>query len=191
MLNGSATLEPLVPLTEAARELHVSEKVLRRWIADAHLDLVKDPVDRRRQALTRGQLGQLQERYGRKPVQPGRGDTDWQEARMDNMDKRITALETSIAALSSLVTKLVETVMTAAQTSELDERTAALAAEIQELRSAIISGRPSVPAAATTQHYGKATTAPTAAKITRQSRVRKAATAPASKPTAGQESPQS
>jgi FAD/FMN-containing dehydrogenase len=127
----------VVPLRDAAREFDKSEKTLRRWLAEAGVQAERDPADKRRLVLTREQVDLLKTQYDRNALVLTAPDSSRQESRMESLDQRVTALETSVAALSSLVAKVVQTMVVTPQEGDLGKRTQALEDEVRQLRGVL------------------------------------------------------
>lgn len=93
MMNEAMTLQ------DAASELDVGVKTLKRWLDLAGIEPTPDPRDRRKRLVSRSDMDHLKEMYGiLSTASPDRGDI---EQRLEAMSAQIRSLEASVASLSS------------------------------------------------------------------------------------------
>jgi hypothetical protein len=106
---------PSIALQDAARELSIGIKTLKRWLDIAGIEPAEDPRDRRRRLIRRDDLDQLKELYGyAASVNAAERDL---ETRVESLSRQLSALEATVASLSSWLAAVSENVTTLAQRS--------------------------------------------------------------------------
>lgn len=104
---------PNIGLQDAARELNIGLKTLKRWLDIAGIEPAEDPRDRRRRLIRRDDLDQLKEFYGyAASVNAAERDL---ETRVESLQRQLSALEATVASLSSWLAAVSENVTALAQ----------------------------------------------------------------------------
>jgi hypothetical protein len=100
-------------LQDAARELNIGIKTLKRWLDIAGIEPAEDPRDRRRRLIRGDDLDQLKELYGyAASVNAAESDL---ETRVASLQRQLSTLEATVASLSSWLAAVSENVTTLAQ----------------------------------------------------------------------------
>lgn len=100
-------------LQDAARELGVSAKTLKRWVALEDIRPAEDPRDRRRRLIGREELLRLRQLFGEVPSL--RTVTESADTRVDALERQVAHLETALAALSARSAALADNIISLTQ----------------------------------------------------------------------------
>jgi DNA-binding transcriptional MerR regulator len=100
-------------LQDAAHELGVNVKTLKRWVDIEGMQPIEDPRDRRRRLISRDELNRLKQLFGEVPSLKTAPPT--LEARMEALEQQVSLLETALAALSTQAAAMGENIISLTQ----------------------------------------------------------------------------
>jgi DNA-binding transcriptional MerR regulator len=86
-------------LQDAAHELGISVKTLRRWADLEGMHPAEDPHDRRRRLISHDELGRLKQLCREVPSMKMSSETT--ESRLEALERQVSLLETALAAVSN------------------------------------------------------------------------------------------
>lgn len=131
-VHGHEQLRGAITLQDAAHELHINVKTLKRWLDIEGIHPPEDPRDRRRRLIDRDELNRLKQLFGEVPSVKSSADS--LESQVEALEQHVNSLETALAALSARTAAMGDNIISLTQqVLELRNSNEAMAKHLKEL----------------------------------------------------------